>query len=134
MRVAESELAKYPAFREHRGKPDPEVVFISRFFRRNTRAADKREFKVTFRQLATILGQYKCGFGNIHDNRVEVLQQVEERHGLFGHKRRWVDRRITTIGFRDWGTEVSRDVRGVRRATGLTHEAGFDTAVLTVLD
>jgi death-on-curing family protein len=33
VRVAESELAKYPAFRDYKGKDDPEVQFIARFFR-----------------------------------------------------------------------------------------------------
>jgi death-on-curing protein len=131
VRVAESELTRYPQFREYKGKPDPEVQFISRFFRKNTRVLDKRELKVTFSQLSTILNRHGFHFGSGHDNRIDVFKQVEERYGLFGTKRRVVDRRVTTIGFRDWGTEVSqKDIRDVRRATGLTHEAGFDSAVL----
>lgn len=131
VRVAENELGRYPAFREYRGKPDREVLFISRFFRRNTRTVDKRDFKVTYRQLGAILIRYGFAFGGSHDNRIEVIEKVEERHGFLGIKRRTVDRRVTTIGFRDWGTEVSpKDVREIRRATGLIHEKGYDTAVL----
>ena len=66
-----------------------------------------------------------------HDNRIDVVQHVEEKHGLFGTKKRLVERRVTTIGFKDWGTEVSaKDIREVRRATGLVHENGYDTTVL----
>lgn len=93
---------------------------------------DKREFRVTYRQLGIILNRYGFRFGNAHDNRIEILQDVEERHGFLNLKRRTVSRRVTTIGFRDWGTEVSlKDLREVRRETELTAEKGYDTTVLT---
>ena len=132
VRVAENELREYPRFRDLKDSADREVIFIAQFFRRNTRQVDRREFNVTYRQLGVILARYGFAFGNPHDNRIEVLQRVEERHGIFGMKRRTVNRKLTTVGFRNWGTEVSqRDIREVRRATGLTQEQGYDTAVLT---
>ena len=127
VRVAENGLSRYPAFRDLRVTSDREVLFIARFFRRNTREIDRREFNVTYRQLGVIMGRHGFEFGTPHDNRIDVVQRVEERHGLFGVKRRIVERRVTTIGFRNWGTEMSqRDIREVRRATGLTHEKGYE--------
>jgi death-on-curing family protein len=131
VRVAENTLDKYPAFREVRNRPDPEVQFISRFFRKGTRALDKREFRVTYRQLSTILARHGFHLNNNHDNRVDVVKYVEERYGFLGLKTRSTPRRVATIGFKDWGTEVSaRDIRIVRDATDLTQENGYDTAVL----
>jgi death-on-curing protein len=131
VRVAENHLDLYPAFRDFRKKDDSEVNFISRFFRKGTREIDKREFRITYRQLAALLSRYGFRLADWAQNRVDVVQDVEERHGFFGTKKRTIARRVTTIGFRDWGTEVSlKDIREVRRATGLTTERGYDTAVL----
>lgn len=67
---------------------------------------------------------------NAAANRVDVLQDVEQRYGLLGLKRRTIQERVASIGFRNWGQEVSgKDLREVRRATGLTVEQGYDSDV-----
>lgn len=131
VRVADNELRYYPAFRDLRKREDPEVLFLSGFFRRGTRAINKREFRITNRQLAVVLGRFGFRIEPIGSNRAHVLKSVEEKHGLFGKRTRMVPHRIATIGFRDWGTEASHnDLREARRATGLTMENGYDTDVL----
>lgn len=131
VRVAEGDLASYPSYRELRDESDTEVRFIGRFFKRSTRQADKRQLRVTYRQLESMLARYGYRLEQSHGNRTDVVQDVEESYGLLVRKRRRVTRRITTIGFRDWGTEVSqKDLKDVRIKTELTAEKGYDSAVL----
>jgi len=131
VRVAEGRLDVYPGFRDQRNRADAEVLFVAAFFRRKTRDIDKREFKVTYRQLAQILNRHGFQFGDSHDNRIDIVKEIQEKK-LFGLKRQTVLKRVATMGFRDWGTDVSmKDLRAVRLATGLIPEKGYDTTVLT---
>lgn len=132
VRVAEDALSKYPSFRELRDLPDKPIRFIAKFFKTHTRQLDKRQFRVTYRQLESILGRFGYKLQQSHSNRLDVLKETEERHGFLHLKRRRVFQRISTIGFRDWGTEVSQsDLRELRKELKLTAEAGYDTTVLT---
>ena len=129
VRVAEKQLELDAAFRDFRKRDDPEVNFIARCFRRWTREIDTREPRITYRQLDSVLRRYGFELDNSASNRADVVK-VSESRTFFGRVRP-ERKRITSIGFRDWGTEVSmKDIREVRRATELTADRGFDTGVL----
>jgi death-on-curing protein len=131
LRVAEGTLDAYPPFAQFKGTDDAEVRFLGWFFRRNTRAENKREYFISFKQLERVLSRFGYYFGTPHNNRIDVMQSTTERYGFLNLKKRAVERRVTTIGFRNMGEDVSQmDMREVRRATGLTAENGHDSDVL----
>jgi len=107
------------------------VRFLGWYLRRNTRAENKREFYISFKQLERSLGRFGFYFGTPHNNRLDILKKTKVRHGFLKLQRRVIDERITTIGFRNMGEDVSQtDIKLVRRAAGLTPENGYDSDVL----
>jgi death-on-curing family protein len=131
IRVADGDLASYREFALFTDQPDPEVRFLSWFLRRHTRSENKREYYISFKQLERVLSRFGYYFGTPHNNRLDVLHTATERHGFLKLQKRSVERRLTTIGFRNMGEDVSQtDIRLVRRATGLTSENGYDSDVL----
>jgi death-on-curing protein len=130
--VAENSLDTYPGFRDIRKEDGAELRFIASHLRRLSRKLDPTQLQVSFRQLSQILSRHGFSLANPRDNRIDVVRQVERRSGIFGLRRTLVIERVTSIGFRDWGTHVSpRDLRTTRQATGLTYERGFDAHALT---
>ena len=95
-----------------------------------TRAIDKREYSLTYRQLEAVLKRHGYELEIPTANRIDIIQVRTVRGGLFGNKLKTLRTRILQIGFRDWGTEVPAvGIREIRRATGLTHENGCDSQV-----
>jgi len=98
-------------------------------FEAYTREIDNRHYRITYRQLDAILRRY--GFKLIvHGaNSTDVILEHQSK-GFLGIGRRTIERRVSQIGFRNWGEDVSmRDLRKVREDTGLTAEKGYDSQV-----
>jgi death-on-curing protein len=131
LKVAEGKLAECEGYGLFVGQPDADIRYISWFFRRHTRSTNKREHFISYKQLERVLARFKYYFGVPNSNRIDVFHTVVERYGFLNLQRRSVERRVTRIGFRNMGEDVSQaDMREVRRATGLTVENGYDSDVL----
>jgi prophage maintenance system killer protein len=127
--VAENALSGFSGYQRFAKTDEPEVRFLSWYFRRNTRPIDRRHYLITYRELDRILHEHGCWLENPNNNRIEILRKVTQRYGLLGLKKREVAERVTIIGFPGWSTEVSRkDIQEVRRAAGLTLEDGVDSS------
>ena len=126
--VAANTLEKYPTYQLYKKYPDAEVLFIADYLKDNTRRMEKKDYKVTYRQLDTILRRYKFGLVNSDRNQIEVVRYVEEPVGFFGGKTITNPKRITSIGFPGWNRQVNVDaIRSVRKLTRLTIENGYDS-------
>ncbi len=138
IRVAANKLEEYPNFSKYKNKPDAEVLFIASFLNQNTRAMEKTEYKITCRQLDTILRniqlndnilrKYSFKLANPDKNHIDLIKITEENIGLFRKKTILVEQRITSIGFPGWTRQVNIDaVKEIRKRTGLTVENGYDS-------
>lgn len=128
--VAANDLARYARFTKTARNDDAEVRFIADFLRRHTRRVDKREYHVSYRQLDAILRRYGFRFAEPHDNKIYVCREKYRDAGFLRRRKELTLERITQIGFKDWGTEVSgRDLRHVREETRLSVRFGVDSQV-----
>lgn len=128
VRVAESRLLKYSAFNKFSKREDAEILFISHFFRRNTRVIDKQHYIITYNQLRNILSKYGFRFANHHDHYIDIVKDVEKTTGIIFKKKEIVTERVTQINFRGWKFEVTRStVKKIREETKLTPEYGVDS-------
>jgi death-on-curing protein len=126
VRVAGNKLDEYPKFKHFRDTEDPEVNFISEFFKRNTRRVDSRYYVITYNQLNTILTRYKCRLGNPSGNKIDVFKTIKDKN--FWGKTIEREVKCAQVGFPSWKTQVGKGAIGeVRRATGLTREKGVDS-------
>lgn len=130
--VARHELGSYREYDAVRGQDDPDVRFIARFFRSRTRQLDKQQYLLTYRQLDGVLRRFGYELGNPSGNYIDVLRIVEEpiRRLFVSVGTRAVRKRVAQIGFPGWKSQVGKAaMAAVRKATGLTHEKGFDSQV-----
>jgi death on curing protein len=89
----------------------------------------KGEHPVTYRNLRHILHGFGFELDTPRSNRVDVVRVETRSSGLLRKKEVQVRTRVTTIGYKDDGTEVSyKDLRQVRRDCKLTEADGVDTA------
>jgi prophage maintenance system killer protein len=131
--VAERGLAKFPRFRDLKKKSsDPEVEFLSHYFRQNTRRIDKQQYLITYRELDKILRRYDAWMENPHNNTIDIMhwEEVEiPRRGIFGKKKTTKEiRRVCNLGFPGWTRQVGKGrLKHVRGVLGLTPENGVDS-------
>jgi prophage maintenance system killer protein len=126
--VAANMLEEYPAFWDYKGKPDAEVLFIANFLYRNTRAMEKTEYKITYRELDSILRKNGYGLSNPDRNQIDIIKFYEETSGLIKRKVSIKEKRLTSMGFPGWTRQVNVNaVKQIRRLTNLTSENGCDS-------
>ncbi len=126
--IADHRITKRRRYKElvKSGSYDPEVEFIAKYLRQNTRDVDKRQYVITFRDLEKILNRYGFEFENPRHNFIDLIKVTEKRKVFGGSK---IDRsRIGKVGYHSHSAQVLRgDLRHVRKITGLTHEEGVDS-------
>ena len=128
LRIASNGLDEYPAFKRFSKLDDGEVLFISNFLRRNTRAVDKHNYVITYQQLDTILSRYGFHLSNPDGNYIDVVRDVEVNTGILFRRKKVVTERVTNIGFPGWKTEVNLStIKKVRKATKLSTQDGVDS-------
>jgi death-on-curing protein len=136
--VAANNLNGYRDFSGYKNKPDAEVLFIANFLSQHTRAMEKREFKITYRQLDHILRRsitkdnfsrnQRFGLANPNQGQIDLIRQTEESAGLFGRKTTWAEKKIRSIGFPGWTRLINVDaIKQIRKDTGLTADKGYDS-------
>lgn len=129
--VAENQLNKYSRFKDlkFRDVSDPEVVFISKWLKDNTRRLDNKKRSITYRELDAILRRYGFYLENPDNNHIEVIEyRLKKRFlGLGAPIRERI--RVGRIGFPRWTAQVSRTtLQHVRELTSLAAKDGVDSA------
>lgn len=129
--VAESKLDRYSRFRDlkQENPQDAEVLFISNFFRRNTRQIAKDFRSVTYWQLNGILKSFGYEFSNPHRNYIDVVRFEDRKKflGIIGPKER-VGVKVCQVGFPGWTKQVNQGaMKTIRNSTGLNAEHGVDS-------
>jgi prophage maintenance system killer protein len=128
VRVAANTLDDYPAFWDYKDKPDAEVLFIANFLYRNTRPMEKTEYKITYRELDSILRRNGYGLSNPDRNQIDLIKFYEETTGIIKRTTVIKEKRITSIGFPGWNRLVNVNAaKQVRRLTNLTPKNGCDS-------
>lgn len=129
--IADDALGKYARYNDlvKAEEPDPEIRYISKYLRDNTRQVDTTHYAITYRELKTILNRYGCDLTNPRGNYIDVVRT--ETHsklfGLLGTERHEV--RLCQIGFPRWGAEVGRAaLKTVRESAKLSARDGVDSA------
>ena len=126
--VASNDLSQYPAYKKFQGRPDAEVLFIAEFLRKNTRRIDKEEYIITYKQLDIILRRYSYALSNPDRNQIDLVKLTYEKVGFFSEKTKLVEKRISSIGFPGWKTQVSSStMKQVRKLTNLSVDNGYDS-------
>lgn len=131
VQVAENNLGRFRRFKDlqKRRIEDPEIHFISKWLRDNTRKVDQRNYQVTYRELKNILASFEVYLEDPHNNRIDVVRYISKRRG-FGLLKPAEERvRLGRIGFPRWGAKVAHgEVKKVRELTGLSYKDGVDSA------
>jgi death-on-curing protein len=128
VRTADHRLNDYLAFRRFKEQDDAEVLFISDFLHRHTRAIDKREYIITYNNLDTILRQFDCRLANPDGNYIDVEKVTKTRTWFSRPKVEY--KKVAQIGFPGMTRQVGKGaIHTVRQATGLTPENGVDSQV-----
>lgn len=89
------------------GDPDPEVKFISKFLRQNTRKIENTDRTITFRELKTILNGFNFDLENPTRNHIDIVKIIQKRRLIFGEKYE-VRQKVGRIGFPSWTKQVSK--------------------------
>lgn len=130
--VANNGLRKYRRYIDLRKKEtDPEVRFLSHYFRKNTRIIDKQQYLVTYRELDKILKRYNAWLENPRDNQIDVMQstiKTVRRSFLSKPKNVTITKRACVLGFPGWTRQVGKGrIKYVREALQLTPDQGVDS-------
>jgi death-on-curing family protein len=130
--IAENELGKYARYVKYRksGDHDPEISFISWFLRNNTRKIDRTLYRVTYKQLQTILHRYGYELANPSGNFIDIIQVEKVGRSLFGLvPEREVRTTVGRIGFPRWTEQVGQGaMKTVRQVTRTSYSDGIDSA------
>ena len=129
--IADNRLNKYPRYNEmRRSEPDPEVMFIADYIKRNSRREDRTSYTITYRELDRRLHDFGYRLDNPKNNYIDVVR-VTERRKLFGFgKREQVNVKVCQIGFPGWKKQVNQSaIATVRKEARLRPEDGIDSKV-----
>jgi death-on-curing family protein len=127
--IADMEIVKRARYKAlTQSEEDPEIKYISHWLRKNTRAVDRREYSITYRDLRRILARYDFVLENPRNNMIDIVR-VQQRTGLLafiaGSEHR---QRVGRIGYPSENKQVSReDLKSVRKQCHLTHKYGIDS-------
>lgn len=131
--VASHGLRKFKRFQkmEKDGTGDPEVRFLAFFLKQNTREIDKKQYIITYRDLARILERYEANLENPKGNSIDVVrwESVTKKSGLFGKRVTTSEiRKVCSLGFPGWSKQVGKGrIAHVRKELKLTSEHGIDS-------
>lgn len=114
--------------RRHRSdKSDIEVQEITRWIQRRSRAVQKAEKTVTYRELRQILREFDIHLENPRGNYIDVVKYELKRRVFFGRKER-VSQRVAHVPYPREGQEVGKKVlKTIREQCGLTEKQGCDS-------
>lgn len=131
LRTAMNQLALYNSYARFQKFKDRDVMFLSHFLHKNTRKQDRRTYMITYRQLDIILRKFNFKLANPSKNFIDVVREEEVlTWRKFRLERTLKETRVAHIPFPGMNKQVcTRDIKYVRKATGLTAKNGIDSAV-----
>ena len=110
------------------GSLDPEIEFIAKYLKQNTRDIETREYFVTYRELETLLGKRGFIFRNPYRNHIEILKIEQKERGFLKKRMESVEVRMGTISYPGGSRELSKgDLRRIRKMLKLTDGDGVDS-------
>ena len=105
--------------RSFQGEDQSDVLYIAHYIRLATRQSDRKDYFVTYRELATILRRFGFDLDNPSDNRIDVVRT----------EGRYAGSRVAHVGFHGWSRQAAKTViKDIRRATELDILNGVDSA------
>lgn len=128
--IAENQLGKYARYNDlvKSGDHDPEVKFISKWIKDNTRRIDNKRYAITYRELETIFKRYGFYLENPDNNYIDITKYVEKKR-MFGMLRPENQKvRVGRIGFPRWTAQVAPGtLKLARDLTSLSARDGVDS-------
>ena len=110
-------LEKYK--RSFQGQDQADVLYIAHYIRLSTRQSDRKDYFITYRELATILRRFGFDLANPSGNHIDVIRTEGPYSGS----------RVIHVGFHGWSRQAAKTViKDIRRATELDILNGVDSA------
>ncbi len=127
--IAEDKLKRYRRHQSLKSRTDdPEILFIADYLRRNSRALDKRNYTITFKELDLRLREFGYCLSNPHKNFIDVCRIQKSRGFLGFSKEKTKLIKVAQIGFPGWKRQVGKGAMStVRKETKLMPEKGVDS-------
>lgn len=118
--VAERSFRKLEKYkRSFEGHDQADVMYIAHYIRSVTRKSDRKDYFITYRELATILRRFGFDLDNQSGNHIDVVRTGGAQAGS----------RVAHVGFHGWSKQAAKGViRDIRRATELDILNGVDSA------
>ena len=128
--IADHALSKYARYKDlvKSRDPDPEVRFISKWLKDNTRRIDNKRYAITYRELEVILRRYDYFLENPENNYIDIVRYEKKRRifGLIGAAEQRI--RVGRIGFPRWTCQVlPQTIKLTRQLTNLSAKDGVDS-------
>jgi len=133
--IAEDAIYKKSTLKDMKksGIPRPEVKYLARYLRKNSRKNARLSRTVKFRELRQIVEANGFAFSNAIRGAID-LTKIEERRiprFFFGDRIERKSKVILNIAYHGEGVDVpDNTLKLVRQACGLTDQDGFDGEVL----
>lgn len=125
--VAANDYSSYPRYKKFKNKTDAEVLFLSEFIRRNTRKIDKKYYRITYRELKTLLNKFDFDLENLIHNHIDVTQNRVEKKLFSTLKKKY---KVLQIGCPGWKNQINpKALKEVLKACKLTAKDGVDSKV-----
>lgn len=120
VRVADRSFKKLEKYqRTFEGQEQADVLYIAHYIRSVTRQSDKKDYFITYRELATILRRFGYDLDNPSDNHIDVVKMDGPEAGA----------RVIRVGFHGMSKQAAKGViRDIRSATELDILNGVDSA------
>lgn len=128
--IAEDGIKNRARYKDYeKNYEDPEVKYIAKWLRQNTREYDSRQYIVTFKELKRILNQFGFDLDNPQKNYIDVVQyKPAPRIPFFVKNPKNIKVKIGKVGFPGWTRQVNRgDLKYIRGVTKLNPENGVDS-------
>lgn len=127
--IADHEIKKKSRYKEfEKVYDDPEIKYISWFLRKNTRNIDKKQYVITYNQLARILKNHGFDIKHPSGNYIDLIEYKKPKFKIFSSSN--TERKLGKIGFPGWSKQVPKaELKKARELCNLTAENGFDSQV-----
>lgn len=118
--VADKSFRNFEKFkRSFQGQDQADVLYIAHYIRLSTRQSDRKDYFITYRELATILSRFGFDLSNQSGGYIDVVRTEGKHAGT----------RVAHVGFNGWSRQAAKGViRDIRRATELDILNGVDSA------
>lgn len=132
LRTASNNLSSYSYYNSYKNKEDSEIRVLAHIFKKYTRREDKRYYRVTYRELSTILKRFNFDIEGPHHNKINIVKIEQTSRGIFFRKKD-TTRRVTIyqVGCPRITAQINpKALKEILKACGLIAENGYDSSVI----